>query len=84
MVSNVPLPIPGENRVLFTVENCLLSVEAPPKDGLPHVEVWTLFISCVLLSFAHMIEKLLKQKLSLVNPPLFYGCRYHFSLLYSA
>ncbi|KAB1212617.1 Myotubularin-related protein 13 [Morella rubra] len=39
MVSNVPLPIPGENRVLFTVENCLLSVEAPPKDGLPHVEI---------------------------------------------
>ncbi|XP_077212384.1 DENN domain and WD repeat-containing protein SCD1-like isoform X2 [Tasmannia lanceolata] len=39
MVLNVPLPTPGKNRVLFAVENCLLSVEAPPKDGLPHADI---------------------------------------------
>ncbi|KAJ6691453.1 C-MYC PROMOTER BINDING PROTEIN [Salix koriyanagi] len=39
MVSDVPLPTPGKDLVLFAIENCLLSVEAPPKDGLPHVEV---------------------------------------------
>ncbi|KAJ8428600.1 hypothetical protein Cgig2_025260 [Carnegiea gigantea] len=33
-VSNVPLPTPGIDRVLFTIDNCLLSAEAPPKDGL--------------------------------------------------
>ncbi|KAG5234016.1 DENN domain and WD repeat-containing protein [Salix suchowensis] len=39
MISNVPLPTPGKDRVLFSIENCLLSVEAPPKDGLPHVDI---------------------------------------------
>ncbi|GLT48924.1 hypothetical protein SLA2020_225120 [Shorea laevis] len=39
MVSNVPLPTPGKDRVLFAIENCLLSVEAPPKDGLPHADI---------------------------------------------
>ncbi|OAY59212.1 DENN domain and WD repeat-containing protein SCD1 isoform X1 [Manihot esculenta] len=39
MVSNVPLPTPGKDRVLFAIENCLLSVEAPPKEGLPHVDI---------------------------------------------
>ncbi|KAJ6387069.1 hypothetical protein OIU78_016901 [Salix suchowensis] len=39
MVSNVPLSTPGKDLVLFAIENCLLSVEAPPKDGLPHVEI---------------------------------------------
>ncbi|KAF4386373.1 hypothetical protein F8388_020000 [Cannabis sativa] len=39
MVSNVPLPTPGKDRVLFSIENCLLSVEAPPKDGLPHADI---------------------------------------------
>ncbi|XP_050236347.1 DENN domain and WD repeat-containing protein SCD1 [Mercurialis annua] len=39
MVSNVPLPTPGRERVLFAIENCLLSVEAPPKDGLPHADI---------------------------------------------
>ncbi|XP_021905476.1 DENN domain and WD repeat-containing protein SCD1 [Carica papaya] len=39
MVSNVPLPTPGKDRVLFAIENSLLSVEAPPKDGLPHADV---------------------------------------------
>ncbi|KAF9667820.1 hypothetical protein SADUNF_Sadunf15G0063100 [Salix dunnii] len=38
MVSNVPMPTPGKDLVLFAIENCLLSVEAPPKDGLPHFE----------------------------------------------
>ncbi|KAK9926264.1 hypothetical protein M0R45_023505 [Rubus argutus] len=39
MVSNVPLPTPGKDRVLFAIDSCLLSVEAPPKDGLPHVDI---------------------------------------------
>ncbi|CAN0918275.1 DENN domain and WD repeat-containing protein SCD1 [Linum grandiflorum] len=34
-----PLPTPGKNPVLFAIENCLLSVAAPPKDGLPHVDI---------------------------------------------
>lgn len=38
MVSNVPLPTPGKDRVLFSIENSLLSVEAPPK-GLPHADI---------------------------------------------
>ncbi|XP_028801117.1 DENN domain and WD repeat-containing protein SCD1-like isoform X1 [Neltuma alba] len=39
VVSNVPLPTPGKERVLFAIENCLLSVEAPPNDGLPHADI---------------------------------------------
>ncbi|GJN18579.1 hypothetical protein PR202_gb05751 [Eleusine coracana subsp. coracana] len=39
MVSNVPLPTPGKNRVLFAIENCLLSAEAPPKEWLPHADI---------------------------------------------
>ncbi|KAK4280838.1 hypothetical protein QN277_012408 [Acacia crassicarpa] len=39
LVSNVPLPTPGKERVLFAIENCLLSVEAPPSDGLPHADI---------------------------------------------
>lgn len=39
MVLNVPLPTPGNDRVLFAIENCLLSVEAPPKEGLPHADI---------------------------------------------
>uniref|UniRef100_A0A6N2L7W8 UDENN domain-containing protein n=1 Tax=Salix viminalis TaxID=40686 RepID=A0A6N2L7W8_SALVM len=39
IVSNVPFPIPGKDLVLSAIEKCLLSVEAPPKDGLPHVEI---------------------------------------------
>ncbi|MFS7956359.1 putative cDENN domain, tripartite DENN domain, DENN domain lobe protein [Helianthus anomalus] len=35
-LSNVPLPAPGKERVLFGIENTLLSVDFPPKDGLPH------------------------------------------------
>ncbi|KAK4779371.1 hypothetical protein SAY86_006899 [Trapa natans] len=38
-VSNVPLPTPGKDRVLFAIENSLLTVEAPPKDGLPHADI---------------------------------------------
>ncbi|PPD82495.1 hypothetical protein GOBAR_DD20583 [Gossypium barbadense] len=41
MVSNVPLPTPGKERVLFAIDNCLLSVEVPPKDGLPQADVFT-------------------------------------------
>ncbi|KAK8452984.1 hypothetical protein SEVIR_5G209700v4 [Setaria viridis] len=39
MVSHVTLPTPGKNRVLFSIENCLLSAEAPPKDWLPHADI---------------------------------------------
>ncbi|XP_010265189.1 PREDICTED: DENN domain and WD repeat-containing protein SCD1 isoform X2 [Nelumbo nucifera] len=36
---SVPLPTPGKDRVLFAIENCLLSVEAPTKDGLPYADI---------------------------------------------
>ncbi|KAK8472841.1 hypothetical protein PHAVU_002G315300 [Phaseolus vulgaris] len=39
MVSSVPLPTPGKERVLFAIESCLLSVEAPPNDSLPHADI---------------------------------------------
>ncbi|KAI5660173.1 hypothetical protein M9H77_28966 [Catharanthus roseus] len=39
LVSNVPLPTPGKDRVLFAVEHSLLAVEVPPKDGLPHADI---------------------------------------------
>ncbi|XP_058073916.1 DENN domain and WD repeat-containing protein SCD1 isoform X2 [Magnolia sinica] len=39
MVMNVPLPTPGRDRVLFAIENCLLSVDVPPKEGLPHADI---------------------------------------------
>ncbi|XP_020405170.1 DENN domain and WD repeat-containing protein SCD1 isoform X2 [Zea mays] len=39
MVSHVTLPTPGKNRVLFAIENCLLSAEAPPKEWLPHADI---------------------------------------------
>lgn len=39
LVSNVPLPTPGKERVFFSIENSLLAIEVPPKDGLPHADV---------------------------------------------
>ncbi|KAL9170293.1 hypothetical protein ABFS82_04G136000 [Erythranthe guttata] len=39
LVSNVPLPTPGKDRVLFAIENSLLAVEFPPTDGLPHADI---------------------------------------------
>ncbi|KAA8542690.1 hypothetical protein F0562_023811 [Nyssa sinensis] len=39
LVSNVPMPTPGKDRVLFAIENSLLAVEVPPKDGLPHADI---------------------------------------------
>ncbi|KAG8379360.1 hypothetical protein BUALT_Bualt07G0080500 [Buddleja alternifolia] len=39
LVSNIPLPTPGKDRVLFAIENSLLAVEVPPKDGLPHADI---------------------------------------------
>ncbi|XP_039136083.1 DENN domain and WD repeat-containing protein SCD1 [Dioscorea cayenensis subsp. rotundata] len=39
MVSNVPLPTPGKDRVMFAIENCLLSAEAPSKERLPHADI---------------------------------------------
>ncbi|GFS40765.1 stomatal cytokinesis defective [Actinidia rufa] len=39
LVSSVPLPTPGKDRVLFSIENSLLAVEVPPKDGLPHADI---------------------------------------------
>ncbi|KAL6994874.1 Scytalone dehydratase [Sarracenia purpurea var. burkii] len=39
LVSSVPLPTPGKDRVLFSIENSLLAVEVPPTDGLPHADI---------------------------------------------
>ncbi|KAJ4797224.1 stomatal cytokinesis defective / SCD1 protein (SCD1) [Rhynchospora pubera] len=39
MVSKVPLPTPGKERVLFAVESHLLSVEVPPREKLPHADI---------------------------------------------
>ncbi|XP_078432059.1 stomatal cytokinesis defective / SCD1 protein (SCD1) isoform X2 [Wolffia australiana] len=39
IVSNVPLPTPGKDRVLFAIDNCLLSVESPPNEGLPQADI---------------------------------------------
>nr|XP_027125149.1 DENN domain and WD repeat-containing protein SCD1 [Coffea arabica] len=39
LVSSVPLPTPGKDRVLFAIEDSLLAVEVPPKDGLPHADI---------------------------------------------
>ncbi|RAL37856.1 hypothetical protein DM860_000550 [Cuscuta australis] len=39
VVSNVPLPDPGRDRVLFSVDSSLLCVEIPPRDGLPHADI---------------------------------------------
>ncbi|XP_052179546.1 DENN domain and WD repeat-containing protein SCD1 isoform X2 [Diospyros lotus] len=39
LVSSVPLPTPGKDRVLFAIENSLLAVEVPSKDGLPHADI---------------------------------------------
>lgn len=71
MVSNVPLPTPGQDRILFAIENCLLSVEAPPKEGLPHADVpsclfYNLILNPVLqilhpVIFVFLINNLFKQ-----------------------
>ncbi|KAI8542951.1 hypothetical protein RHMOL_Rhmol08G0180200 [Rhododendron molle] len=39
VVSTVPLPTPAKDRVLFAIENSLLAVEVPPKEGLPHADI---------------------------------------------
>lgn len=39
LVSNVPLPTPGKDIVFFAIENSLLAIDVPPKDGLPHADV---------------------------------------------
>ncbi|KAL8487994.1 hypothetical protein ACS0TY_024319 [Phlomoides rotata] len=39
LVSNVPLPTPGKDRVFFSIENSLLAIEVPPKNGLPHADI---------------------------------------------
>jgi hypothetical protein len=49
MVSNVPLPTPGKNRVLFAIKNSLLFAEAPPKEWLPHADV------CLLISICYNV-----------------------------
>ncbi|KAI3795137.1 hypothetical protein L1987_37785 [Smallanthus sonchifolius] len=38
-LSNIPLPTPGKERVLFAIANSLLSVDFPPKNGLPHADI---------------------------------------------
>lgn len=39
MVTDVPLPTPGKDRVLFAIGSNLLSAEAPPKEGFPHADI---------------------------------------------
>ncbi|KAK1307569.1 hypothetical protein QJS10_CPA09g01337 [Acorus calamus] len=39
-------PSGSRDRVLFSIESCLLSVETPPKEGLPHADVYP-FDSCI-------------------------------------
>lgn len=53
VVSNVPLPTPGKDRVLFAIDSCLLSAETPPKEWLPHADVWLPFhfVLCSLTIF---------------------------------
>lgn len=50
LVINVPLPTPGKNRVLFSIENSLLAIDVPPKDGLPHADVCKLLLFPVRFS----------------------------------
>jgi len=57
MVSHVTLPTPGKNRVLFSIENCLLSAEAPPKEWLPHADVWFLFPFVV--SYSNLVSSII-------------------------
>ncbi|KAG0581684.1 hypothetical protein KC19_4G271700 [Ceratodon purpureus] len=39
VVMSVPLPSPGMGQILFSVDCYQLTVEAPPKDGLPHADM---------------------------------------------
>jgi len=55
----VTLPTPGKNRVLFSIENCLLSAEAPPKEWLPHADVWFLFP--FVLSYSNLVSSIIAQ-----------------------
>ncbi|KAF9667641.1 hypothetical protein SADUNF_Sadunf15G0044900 [Salix dunnii] len=68
MVSNVPMPTLGKDLVLFSIENCLLSVEAPPKDGLPHVEV----------SFQSMVQYLDMDNLLKLLTAVLFERRFYF------
>ena len=61
MVSHVTLPTPGKNRVLFAIENCLLSAEAPPKEWLPHADV------CFLFPFVLMLFSLVSSIIPMLN-----------------
>lgn len=56
MVSKVPLPTPGKDRVLFTIESRLLSVEVPPRETLPHADVKLPTLYLFSLLFSHFIE----------------------------
>jgi hypothetical protein len=55
MVSKVPLPMPGKDRVLFSIENRLLSVEVPSRETLPHADV-KLSTLPYFSYFSHFIE----------------------------
>jgi hypothetical protein len=85
MVSHVTLPTPGKNRVLFSIENCLLSAEAPPKEWLPHADVWFLFrffiwySSLVSSNIPPFNEVHSFYSLSTVFMKLYCDCRYHSS-----
>jgi len=85
MVSHVTLPTPGKNRVLFAIENCLLSAEAPPKEWLPHADV------CFLFWFVLTVFSLVSSIIPMLNwihsfyshqtgyIKLFCACRYRSS-----
>lgn len=70
VVSSVPLPSPGKGQILFSVENYLLTVEAPPKDGFPHADVrhqsLLLFISWKAI-FVCMSQPIMGTKMKLVG-----------------
>jgi DENN (AEX-3) domain len=55
MVSKVPLPTPSKDRVLFSIESRLLSVEVPPRETLPHADV-ELSTLPYFSYFSHFIE----------------------------
>ncbi|KAJ6669953.1 C-MYC PROMOTER BINDING PROTEIN, partial [Salix viminalis] len=72
MVSNVPLPTPGKDLVLFAIENCMLSVEAPPKDGLPHVEIsFQPLVQCLDVdNLLKLLTAIFEQGIRASPPPL--------------
>ncbi|KAL2342501.1 hypothetical protein Fmac_003786 [Flemingia macrophylla] len=68
MVSSVPLPTPGKERVLFAIENCLLSVEVPPNDGLPHADIsFQPLVQCLDVDNLIVLNEYVRLKYSLLT-----------------